>query len=73
MYLLSNSTILNNRVATYFINSTKLLVPRSFKLVNRVEVIKVGSIVVLILGKEAYLFKNVLYSKYILNTKNLLL
>ena len=73
MYLLSNSTILNNRVATYFINSTKLLVPRSFKLVDRVEVIKVGSIVLLILGKRAYLFKNVLYSKYSLNTKNLLL
>ena len=73
MYLLSNSTILNNRVATHLINSTKLLVPRSFKLVNRVEVIKVGSIALLILGKGAYLFKNVLYSKYSLNTKDLLL
>ena len=57
MYLLSNSTILNNKVAINLINSTKLLVPRSFKLVDRVEVIKVGSIVLLILGKGAYLFK----------------
>ena len=56
MYLLSNSTILNNRVAIYLINSTKLLVPRSFKLVDRVEVVKVGSIVLLILEKGAYLF-----------------
>ena len=73
MYLLSNSTIFNNKVATYLINSTKLLVLRSFKLVDRIEVIKVGSIVLLILEKEAYLFKNVLYSKYRLNTKDLLL
>ena len=57
----------------YLINSAKLLVPRSFKLVDRVEVIKVEAIALLILEKRAYLFKNILYSKYSLNTKDLIL
>ena len=56
VYLLSNSTILNNRAITYLINSTKLLVLRSFKPIDRVEVIKVESIVLLVLEKRAYLF-----------------
>ena len=56
VYLLSNSTILNNRAITYLINSTKLLVLRSFKPIDRVEVIKVESIVLLVPEKRAYLF-----------------
>ena len=56
VYLLSNSTILNNRAITYLINSTKLLVLRSFKPIDRAEVIKVESIVLLVLEKRAYLF-----------------
>ena len=43
IYLLSISTIFNNKVAIYLVNIKDLLIPSSFKKVNSIAYIKAGT------------------------------
>ena len=71
--LLSDSTLLDNSTTCYLVNNIKLLFLGTYYKARDIDIIKVGTYAFLNKGYTKYLLKNIFYSLYSSNIKDLFL